>query len=79
MKIHQNTSIKEVCSYLAAETSGFSGADLAALIRAAAVRCLNDTTSDVGQGVELRHFRDARKFDMVGPTSNVELVHQWRP
>mmetsp|Transcript_10663 Transcript_10663/g.19913 ORF Transcript_10663/g.19913 Transcript_10663/m.19913 type:complete len:938 (-) Transcript_10663:1091-3904(-) len=82
MKLDENTAIEEVCQYVAAETSGFSGADLAALIRCAAVRCLNDVASDTEKGVELRHFRDARKFDMTQPTSNKELVSRlsrWRP
>lgn len=82
MKLHESTSTEEVCKYLAAETSGFSGADLAALIRCAAVRCLNDITSDVEKGVELRHFQEARQLDMTHPTSNKELVSRlsrWRP
>lgn len=82
MKLHENTVIEQVCKYLAAETSGFSGADLAALIRCAAVRCLNDAASDVEKGVELRHFQYAKQFDMTHPTSNQQLVNRlsrWRP
>ena len=82
MKLHENTSVEEVCKYLAAETHGFSGADLAALVRSAAVRCLNDANFDNMQGVKLHHFKDARHVDMVKPTSNKELVGRllhWRP
>ena len=70
---------------MANETVGFSGADIAALVRSAAVRCLNEaegTSEEDVAGVELRHFKDARKYEFAEPSSNNALVNrllQWRP
>ena len=78
MKLHEKVVTELVCEELAKSCVGFSGADLAALIRIAAVRCLNDG----GQlGVERRHFMDARKRDMTLGSSSTELVERilrWR-
>ena len=77
-----NTSMDEICKAMAVESSGFSGADLAALVRSAAVRCLNENRSGEVAGVELRHFTDARRYDMTDPSSNTKLVERllrWKP
>ena len=83
MKLSSSTSVDEVCKQLAGGvTAGFSGADLFALIRSAAVRCLNENVSGDMEGVELRHFLDAKAHDMTEPSSNKELVERllhWRP
>lgn len=82
MKLHSNTSVQEVCQTLVPLTNGFSGADIAALIRSAAVRCLNDERSGDVLGVELRHFLEAKQIDVSKPSSNIALVEKlkkWRP
>ncbi len=68
--------LKNLCEELSILTEGFSGADIAALCRAAAVRALGE-----GMAVEGYHFRDALKFD-VSPSSDellVEKLSLWRP
>ena len=77
------TPIDMLCSDLAAKTEGFSGADLAALCRAAAVRCLRESDKHGGGGcvVTLEHFLGAVRED-VTPSSSPALVEQllnWRP
>lgn len=82
MKLSSSTTVEEVCKLLASDTLGFSGADIAALVRSAAVQCLNENTSNDEIAVEMRHFRDARKYDLPQPTSNNDLVEKllkWRP
>jgi SpoVK/Ycf46/Vps4 family AAA+-type ATPase len=82
MKLSSSTDVIEICKTMAQETVGFSGADIAALVRSAAVRCLNETSTMEGNGVEMRHFLDARKFDLTEPSSNntlVEKLLKWRP
>ena len=74
----ENDFVERVCRSLAEETAGFSGADLAALCRGAAVRCLNE---DGSHGmIEEHHFRDA----LIGskPSCGASLAEQlstWRP
>ena len=82
MKLHESTSIEEICSILVPLTIGFSGADIAALTRSAAVQCLNDRTADNALGVKTKHFQAARQMDVTEPSSNKELVsrlQKWRP
>jgi len=82
MKLSGNTSVAEICKTIAFETLGFSGADIAALVRSAAVRCLNESTSAEVTAVEMRHFKDARMYNLTEPTSNnalVEKLLKWRP
>jgi SpoVK/Ycf46/Vps4 family AAA+-type ATPase len=72
-------SVDVLCQIMADRTEGFSGADLAALCRAAAIRCLNDCgeEGDIEQG----HFELALQYD-VKPSSSLELVlrlQEWRP
>ncbi len=84
MLLHPNTSIEEICRAMAKLANGFSGADLAALVRSAAIRCLTDTQSNNNGGgsVELRHFLDAFALDMPQPSNRIETVDRlakWRP
>jgi SpoVK/Ycf46/Vps4 family AAA+-type ATPase len=71
-------TIRKLCEELSILTEGFSGADIAALCRAAAVRALGQGE---GISVEENHFQDALKLD-VFPSSNDALVKRlniWRP
>ena len=73
---HNVRTINKLCEELSILTEGFSGADIAALCRAAAVRALGE-----GISVEGHHFKDALKFD-VFPSSDELLVKRlslWRP
>lgn len=68
-----------LCDMLAKQTDGFSGADLAALCRSAAVRCLRQQGDD--GVVDESHFTEALRDD-VKATSSRELVDrliEWRP
>ena len=69
-------ALNKLCEELSILTEGFSGADIAALCRAAAVRALGEETA-----VEGYHFRNALKCD-VFPSSDGDLVKRlslWRP
>jgi ATP-dependent 26S proteasome regulatory subunit len=77
MKLAPHSPADEICKSLAELCLGYSGADLAALCRSAAVRCL---TSGKG-AVEKQHFIDARTHDAVC-SSNETLVKRilaWQP
>ena len=70
--------VDQICEELSNITEGFSGVDIAALCRAAAIRAL-----DQGEGspVEEIHFKDALHLD-VFPSSDKLLVQKlkmWRP
>ena len=70
----------DLCRKMATETEGFSGADLSALCRMAAVRCVHEDI-DVEQGVGEKHFDHAVKHD-VKRSSDDDLLEQlssWRP
>ena len=76
MKV-QSTDLCGFCERLAKATAGFSGADLAALARAAAVRCLLSNSSEIKE----THFWAVLE-DGFGPSSDAELVvriKRWRP
>lgn len=79
MRIQHRDDLDVLSSWIANRSVGFSGADLAALCRAAAIRCLNDTQ---GNGeITQRHFENALKHD-IGPSSSQDLVERlqhWRP
>jgi SpoVK/Ycf46/Vps4 family AAA+-type ATPase len=77
--LHSN-SIEYQYSFLeqlAHKTNGFSGADLAALCRAAAIRCLLDQSDSVREN----HFLDALEdgIKASSSTSLVKRIEQWRP
>ena len=71
MKLHKDIVLEELCEELAQSCAGFSGADLSALIRIAAVRCLNEGGL---LGVERKHFIDAKTHDMRHGSSSIDLV-----
>lgn len=82
MKIRGGTKVAEdLCKSLADETEGFSGADLEALCRAAAVRALLDMEENPKEAeVQETHFQIARERD-VHASSDAELVERllaWR-
>ena len=68
-------AIEGFCNEIAALTEGFSGADLAALCRTAAVRCLKENKGTI----ERRHFLDARENDVHASTSLIlaKRIQQW--
>jgi len=80
MRMKEKTSILgKLCEQLAVKTEGFSGADIAALCKAAAVRCLLEQSDDgmVGE----THFLQALAFD-IQASSSKELVAKllcWKP
>lgn len=65
------SSEDDICKSLAKLCIGFSGADLASLCKAAAVRCLHD--GEKKKGVSKQHFLDAYESDVVR-SSNDALV-----
>ena len=68
----------KICVELAARCNGFSGADLAALCRAAAVRCLAEC-GKTGK-IESRHFHDACDgFVSSCAPQLVQRLAAWRP
>jgi SpoVK/Ycf46/Vps4 family AAA+-type ATPase len=72
-----NGGLQLLCEALGSLTKGFSGADIAALCRAAAVRCLLEGK----ENVEEQHFLNAIESDVKPSTSESLLrrIHQWRP
>eukprot|EP00978_Attheya_sp_CCMP212_P002841 scaffold5839_cov49-Attheya_sp.AAC.5 len=86
MKLHSKSGtdddtsllVNQICTALSSECHGFSGADLAALCRAAAVKCLVERNES--QGVQLRHFQEARRDDVTSSSSPqlVQRLQQWR-
>jgi SpoVK/Ycf46/Vps4 family AAA+-type ATPase len=70
--------VERICQTLAEACDGFSGADLAALCRAAAVKCL--ATQGENGRIEDRHFFEAR--DGFSPSCDGDLVMRlatWNP
>ncbi len=71
-------SVDEICKSMARVCLGYSGADLAALCRAAAVRCLS--SGDGADGITKKNFFDA--LHDVMPSSNDTLLKKmsaWKP
>ena len=69
----------ELCKQLARDTEGLSGADLFALCRAAAIRCIQDKA--VEGGVKEIHFLEALEKD-IEPSCDENFVHKlmnWSP
>lgn len=78
MEVHPSTSVDEICQKMAQECVGFSGADVSNLVRAAAIRCMLSSYSQV----KMQHFIDAKIHDVIRPSSDQNLVQrlkQWRP
>jgi SpoVK/Ycf46/Vps4 family AAA+-type ATPase len=75
----QTATLPVLCSNIADNTGGFSGADLAALCRSAAIRCLLDSGEDVE--IEDRHFLEALKHDVKASCSEnlVQRLLKWLP
>ena len=71
------SSVDEMCKSMANLTLGYSGADLAALCRSAAVRCLSN-----GYGaVTKQNFLDACMHDVKRSSDNklVKRISAWQP
>ena len=85
MRIYESEGMKgkkdDLCRRMAEETEGLSGADLFALCRMAVIRCINDKTSTVDDGVKEQHFVDALKHDVVPSCSEdfVRKLLRWSP
>jgi SpoVK/Ycf46/Vps4 family AAA+-type ATPase len=73
MKLAPSEDAEGLCKSIAELCLGFSGADLAALCRAAAVRCLSEGGDE--EGIRAKHYKDAFMHDIV-PSSNEELVQR---
>ena len=75
---NRKTEVNNLCEELSICTEGFSGADIAALCRAAAVRALENGE---GSFVQKKHFQEAMECD-VHPSCDDDLVQRlamWRP
>jgi SpoVK/Ycf46/Vps4 family AAA+-type ATPase len=68
-------TVKRICTNLAQSTEGFSGADLVALCRSAAVKCLLCGNSHVRE----QDFMDSRRDDAMASSSPklVERIKKW--
>jgi SpoVK/Ycf46/Vps4 family AAA+-type ATPase len=81
MRVRDGDNLKllnKLCEELSILTEGFSGADIAALCRAAAVRALEKGEESI---VEESHFKEAMKHDLQ-PSSDkilVQRLKKWRP
>ena len=74
-----DSAVDKICKSMSKLCIGFSGADLAALCRAAAVRCLS--CGDEASGITEKHFMDAY-FMQTERSSNdalVKRISQWQP
>ena len=69
-----------ICKSIAKLCLGFSGADLAALCRAAAVRCIADEEGGK-DGITEQHFQDAYMHDVKRSSNDalVKKISRWRP
>lgn len=79
MKLAKSTSIDEICRKMKTYCLGFSGADIAALCRASAVRCLSSGTPH--EGVTEHHFVSAYMHDIVRSSNDtlVKRLANWHP
>jgi SpoVK/Ycf46/Vps4 family AAA+-type ATPase len=71
--------LQELCEQIAGDTSGFSGADLAALCRASAIRALLDV-GEHGE-IEEKHFTAALDQDVKASSDDdlVRRLQKWSP
>jgi len=81
MRVRDGDNLKHVnrlCEELSILTEGFSGADIAALGRAAAVRALEEGEESI---VEESHFKEAIEHDMRSSSDEtlVQRLKKWRP
>jgi SpoVK/Ycf46/Vps4 family AAA+-type ATPase len=69
--------VDDLCKSMAKLCIGFSGADLASLCKAAAVRCLQN--GEEKTGVTKQHFLDAYKNDVVRSSNDtlVKRISSW--
>lgn len=72
MKVEQDITI--LSEHLASLTIGFSGADLAALCRAAVVQCLLEGSERNPVKVQQHHFEAVLKEGIVAPSSEPALL-----
>lgn len=78
MKPADDPNVERICKTLAETCDGFSGADLAALCRAAAVECLAE--GGEGARIEERHFNEARKrFSRSCDVESAMRLMRWKP
>eukprot|EP00804_Cyclotella_cryptica_P016169 CCRYP_005668-RA/>CCRYP_005668-RA protein AED:0.02 eAED:0.02 QI:256/1/0.75/1/0.66/0.5/4/0/935 len=79
MKMAPTENRDETCKMMAELCIGFSGADLAALCRAAAVRCLSE--GDDAEGIKAKHFKYSFMNHIVRSSNNelVQRISNWRP
>jgi len=78
---HFESMLTNICKTMARDCDGFSGADLVALCRAAAVRCLNEGKDQTVSGMKENHFIEARRYDINVGSNCKELVTRlqgWR-
>ena len=75
------SSRKSLCRNLATLTNGFSGADLAALCRASAIRALIDSATPDLVEIKEAHFLEALKLDVKRSSDDqlVERLLTWKP
>ena len=73
-----HSSVDEICKAMARVCLGYSGADLAALCRAAAVRSLS--SGDGADGIAKKHFLDAL-HDVMRSSNDTLLkkISAWKP
>ena len=73
------SAVDKICKSMAKLCIGFSGADLAALCRAGAVRCLS--CGDEASGITEKHFMDAYYMQTVRSSNDalVKRISQWQP
>ena len=72
--------VDNICKSIAKLCLGFSGADLAAICRAAAVRCIGDEEGGK-DGITEQHFQDAYMHDVKRSSNDalVRKISRWRP
>jgi len=79
LRYSDSDSVNNLCKTVASKCIGFSGADLVALCRAAAIRCLSEQGES--GSVEEHHFLDALRNDVTCSSSSdlVRRLLKWNP